>query len=1114
MKKKLQHRCCREALRIMKFLSIQAFLGILLASFVYAHDLSGQSIMDKEVSLQFDRTPLKKVLTRIEEVTNVKFSYSPSLIKADQKVSIDVSNRKLAVLLDELLNPIGISYKVIADRISLFKDADPKTHSNVELSSRSRVTFTVTGTVLDEESKPLPGASVLEKGTTNGTTTDADGKFSLNVQDENSILVFSFIGYVSQEVPLNGRTDLHIGMQMDMKSLDEVVVVGYGTQKKVNLTGAVGSVDGEKLVMSPATNAISAMQGRMPGVTITQGTGSPGKEEVSILIRGLGTMNNASPMVIVDGIESGMSNISPQDIETVSVLKDASSAAIYGTRAANGVILITTKRGKSGSSQITYNTSYMWQKATRLPRHLSSAEYAELYNEGNRNEGLPERFSDEDIRKFRSGEDPTNFPNTDWLDLLITESGFTQDHNLSFSGGNDATRYRTSFEYFDQNGLIKISGHKRYNARINMDSKISDWFSTGINIGLSHNKVTNGVFPLGIGGDERQYFRQTNTIPPFIANKNADGTWNRYIFGGNPIAWIEEGGSSNANNSELLGSVFGEAKLVKGLTLKGIAGVNYRIDDDKTHQRTIEYGDGTVQGPSYVRDYFGRQLSVSLQSFLNYEYSANKHTVRALAGVQREAYTASVNSAYRQDFPSNDLDQLDAGSTTGWTNGGSSVESRLGSFFGRINYDYNDKYLFETNLRRDASSKFASGNRVGWFPSMSAGWRLSEEEFVKGIRWIDNLKLRASWGQLGNHSIDDYLYIQRITLGQNYNFGGAVVDGAATVNPSNSAISWEKTSELDIGIDADFLQNRFLSVSADYYDRFTDDILTSIPVSFTYGLDAPVVNAGAMRNRGVEVTVEHYHHIGELQYGLGVNAAFNKNRVERFPEPSKDDLIKAEGVAWNSFYGYEAIGIYDTDAEAAASPHLTGVTVKAGDLIYKDQNGDGQIDGDDRIVLGNSIPSVTYGFNLDLKYKGFDLSAFFQGARDVYRTLGSETFWPFDTENALSIHLDRTIVSDGKVVQKGNYPRTVISEVGNRVQSSFSVLNASYLRLKTVQLAYNLPTAWLNAVKISKARAYVSGQNLLTFTKFPSAFDPELGYVATYSYPQVKFYSVGLDVTF
>lgn len=796
MKKLLRHQCYAGALTIMKILSVQTFLALFFASMVCAHDLSGQGILDKEISVRFDNASLKKVLSKIEQVAGVKFTYSPSVIEEDQKVSINASNLTLADLLNELLAPMDIRYKLIADRISLYKPSAFGLDSTRNAGGTQRLVFPVSGTVMDADSNPLPGANIIEKGTTNGTTSDADGKFSLNVENENSVLVFSFIGYITREEVVSGRQAIDIRLEQDVKNLEQVVVVGYGTQKKVNLTGAVGAIDGDALVISPATSPVAAMQGRLPGVTITQTTGAPGKERMSILIRGLGTMNNASPMIIVDGIESEINNISPQDIESVSVLKDASSAAIYGTRAANGVILVTTKRGKSGVSEVSYNTSFMWQKPTRLPEHLSSAEYAELYNEGNRNEGLAERYSADDISKYRSGVDPYNFPNTDWLGLLISEPGFTQEHNLSLSGGNDVTRYRTSFGYFDQSGIIRQSAHRRYNARINLDSKINSWFTTGLNLGLAHDVVTNGVFPQG-SGDETQFFRQTNYIPPSISNKNADGTWNRYTDG-NPIAWAEEGGIERSDNSHVLGSVFGEIKLLKGLTLKGIAGVNYSLNDGKIHQKTIEYGNGTVQGPSYVRDNLGRDLTTSLQSYLNYENSFDDHAIKVLVGAQRESYTGSYNGAYRQDLPSDELDQLDAGSTTGWTNSGSAYESRLGSYFGRINYSFRDKYLFETNLRRDASSKFASGNRVGLFPSMSAGWRLSEENFIKEIRWIDNLKLRASWGQLGNHSISDYLYIQRITLGQNYDFGGSVVDGAATITPATATFLGRKLPSLTL----------------------------------------------------------------------------------------------------------------------------------------------------------------------------------------------------------------------------------------------------------------------------------------------------------------------------
>jgi TonB-linked SusC/RagA family outer membrane protein len=418
-------------------------------------------------------------------------------------------------------------------------------------------------------------------------------------------------------------------------------------------------------------------------------------------------------------------------------------------------------------------------------------------------------------------------------------------------------------------------------------------------------------------------------------------------------------------------------------------------------------------------------------------------------------------------------------------------------------------------MRRDASSKFARGHRVGWFPSVSGGWRVSQESFMKNISWISNLKIRGSWGQLGNNSVPNYYYYQRIKLGQNYNFGGEVADGAAQTVPNNIKLSWEKTTELDLGLDIDLFQNKLLSISADYYNRYTTDILTGIPVSMVFGLPGPIGNAGAMRNKGIELLLEHSNTIGDFQYSVSINGAYNDNKVEKYANPSKGDLIYAEGISWGSFYGYEAIGQYQTDAEAAASAHVEGAPVKAGDLIFKDQNNDDKIDGDDRVVLGNSIPKITFGFNLNLKYKDFDFSAFFQGASKVYRTLGNETFWAFDPNNALSMHLDRTIVENGKVVKQGYYPRILTTEKHNQVLSSFSVLDASYLRLKNVQLGYTLPATWLKVVNISKARLYVSGQNMLTFTKFPKSFDPELGSgSANGSYPQVKFYTFGIDLTF
>ncbi len=967
----------------------------------------------------------------------------------------------------------------------------------------------ITGVVKDANGEPVIGANVSIKGTTTGTITDIDGKFVLSVP-EGVTLQISFIGYISKDVIVGNNKTFDIQLIEDAKKLEEIVVVGFGTQKKVNLTGSVSAVSGNELSGIPATSVANMLQGKLPGVSITQTSGQPGREGTSIRIRGIGTMNNSNPMVLVDGLESAMDDINPNDIENVSVLKDAAAASIYGTRAANGVILITTKRGKDGKPTVTYNGYVGVQKAVRTLQHLSSAEYAELLNEGKINEGIAPVYSAEDIEKFRNGSDPDNYANTDWLDLLLQGSGLTHNHSVSLSGGTEAARYSASLAYYNQAGLVKNTDHNRYNVRFNLDSKVTDWLKFGMNTSMSRRDILSPTNPFS--GGLNQIFRQANRIPNSFVNKYTNGTYGRHIDG-NPIAWIEAGGKATSKYSHVLGSVFGELKLMPGLTLKGIAGVDYSFDDGKTHVKEITYGDGSMQGPNFVEDYLERKMTTTLQGLLNYEKSIGKHSLKAMVGVARESYSMNLTKAYRKNFPSNELTGLDAGSTNGWSNSGSALEARIGSYFGRVNYDYDGKYLFEANVRSDGSSKFNKGNRWGTFPSFSAGWRISEEDFIKND-WLSNLKLRASWGKLGNHRTDDYQYIALITLGEKYNFGNTVADGAAQTKANNANITWETTTELDFGLDGD-IKNGLLTFGIDYYDRYTDNILTSVPVSFIYGLDAPVSNAGAMRNRGLEVQLGHRKSFGKFEYGISGYTAFNNNKVEKYLNPSKGSTIRMEGEAWDSFYGYECIGIFQSDDEVKTSAVHSPFS-KAGDLKFKDQNNDGRIDANDRVVLGNTIPNITYGFNLDLKYKGFDLNAFFQGAADVYRTVDRESMWGFiDGANAQRKHLDRTIVENGVVVKQGHYPRVLISQSHNRVMSSFLAMNSSYLRLKNLQIGYNLPQNFLKGIHLSKARVYVSGQNLLTFTSFPKDFDPEVSSGgAGSSYPQVAFYTIGLDITF
>ena len=993
----------------------------------------------------------------------------------------------------------------------LILKANPKRINHLNSAITQQIQNSIVGNISDKDGQPIIGATIKVKGTTIATVSDLDGNFTMKAS-LNSLLEISYVGYQTKGVRWTGQF-LKIILLEDNKTLDELVVVGFGTQKKVNLTGAVSSVDSKKLAGVPATNLTSMLEGKLPGVSITQTTGIPGRENTSIRIRGVGTMNNANPMILVDGIEASMDDINPNDIESVSVLKDAAAAAIYGTRAANGVILVTTKKGSSSAPKLTYNGYIGWQKAIHLPKHLSSAEYAELYNEGLKNEGASPAYTDEEIKKYRDGSDPDKYPNTDWIDALLKGSGFTYNHTLNVTGGSDKTHYMMSMGYYDQKGLTKNTDYQRYNIRINLDSKVAKCITVGMNSSLSYRTIDVPSNPYSNSNDISQFFRQANRIPNTYVNRYSDGSWGRHIDG-NPIAWIESGGKNTSHYSHVLGSVYGEVNIIDGLTLKGIAGVDYTIDEGKSHIVEITYANGTVQGPNSVSDYWAKNMTTSLQALLNYNKTFGMHSIKCLLGVSREAYKYHTTSAYRKNFPSNELTELNAGSTDGWSNSGTSLDANLGSYFGRINYEYANRYLVEANLRVDGSSKFARGHRWGTFPSFSAGWRVSEEKFMKQYEWIDNLKIRSSWGKLGNHRTSDYQYIATIGLGQNYPFNNAISDGAAQTTANNENITWETTTEFNLGIDFSMKKGLF-NMSVDYYNRYTDDILTTVPVTYLYGLTAPVSNAGAMRNKGIEVSLGHANKIGDFAYDLSGYIAYNKNKVEKYPNPSKGDYIQMEGVAWNSFYGYECIGKFQSNEEVANSAVQSSL-VKAGDLKFKDQNGDGKIDADDRVVLGNTIPEITYGFNVGANYKNFDFSASFQGAAKVYRTLDRETMWGFiDGANASKRHLNRTIVENGVVVKEGKYPRTLINQAQNRVMSSFLVLNASYLRLKNLQIGYNIPHSFLQKINISRARIYVSGENLLTLTSFPKDVDPEVsnGY-AGYSYPQVAIYTFGLDITF
>jgi len=990
-------------------------------------------------------------------------------------------------------------------------------HAAISLPPPSDTSHIIHGKVTDEKGEPLIGVSVNEKGTSNGTITDANGHYSINVPAE-ATLVFSSVGVKLVDVRIGGKTVINVTMQEDVVGL-QVINIGYGTKMKADLTGSVSNIGPDKLKDRPITSISAAIEGEAPGVQVQTLSGQPGYTSGVIRIRGVGTMNDTDPMIVIDGIvtdQASMDNLNPSDIESINILKDASEAAIYGSRAANGVILITTKRGKSGSPVISYNAYVGHQTPTTIPQFLDSYQYALLYNEGNANEGLPAKFTADDIAKYKDGSDPIGHPNTNWMGLLYSGSGMVQNHDISVSGGTDQSRYLLSLGYLDQDGVIDNTSANRYNVRFNLNSKISNRINIGLTSALSEQKI---IEP-GYGG-MGFIISETERVPPTYLNKTSDGTWVNYLDG-NQIADIHDGGLATTLLPNANGNVFVEIKLMKGLTLKSTVGINYELTDKTTHINQLVYSDGTVQGPNSLTDELTRIMTNTLQSVLTYNTKIQNHNISAMAGVERDSYRFDYDNGYRQNFPSNLLTQLDAGSQTGMTNTGFSDENRLGSYFGRVNYNFKNKYLLQATLRYDGSSKFAPDKRWGLFPSYSAGWRVSQEKFMESITWINDLKLRGSYGSVGNNATGDFQYLSKISFGQDYPFFNTITSGAAQTTSSNSNLTWEKSTSLDFGADMSLFSNK-ITLTADYYNRLTSNILLALPVSPIYGLPAPTVNSGAMRNSGTEYTLGYSDHIGDFSYKATFYLSYNKNVVVKFPFPAISsygdyayETIDKKGYAWNSFYGYQVAGIYQNDQQVQTLPKQVGSPAGVGDYYFKDQNGDGVINGDDRVVLGNEIPNILYGINLNLNYKNFDLSVFGQGVGQYAQKITLQYVAPFynggkATKNMLNRWTPQTPNSP--------FPETHVANQYNwATENNRDVINASYFRLGQLQLGYTIPQSITNRLKIDMCRVYLNGADLFTLTKIYPGIDPEVASSSTAGYDgkynHVKVVSFGLNLNF
>ena len=1003
----------------------------------------------------------------------------------------------------------------------------------------------VSGVVTDEAGEPLIGVSVLVKGTTLGNITDLNGRFSLDVP-EGSILEISYIGYKTQSIKAQ-REPMNIVLKEDAQKLDEVVVVGFGTQKKVNLTGSVSAVTGDDISKRPVANAAILLQGQIPGLRVNQGLGQPGGEGTSFRIRGQGTFSSAGsdPLILINGVPGSMTNLDPSVIESVSVLKDAASAAIYGARAANGVILVTTKQGAVGDKvHISYHGNVGLHTPTKLyDRVTNSVEYMELANLAWKNSGTGKQYTQDQINLYRNNVGDPQYPNFDWQDYMF-RTAVVQTHNLSMAGGTEKTTYNVALNFVDQPGTMRGFKYRKYNATIDLTARITNFIKVGTYANLMYGETEQPR-----QGQNDAFLSTLSQAPTYMPWLPDDGTGIRrwtssaYSFEShnkNMPAIIGDNAMKRDNNFDINAQLWLEINLAKGLTwyTKGAARLQSNKSKDWRGSTTYTYDYHTGERSSEldkgglglsVGD--GRRFYTNLYSYLKYDLSLvdNAHNFSLMVGYNQESEKYETLNAYRKDFAF-DLPVLNAGGTADWSNSGGEEEWAIQSLFGRFNYDFKERYLFEANMRYDGTSRISDENRWGVFPSFSVAWRATEEEFIKNLNlnWLNNFKLRGSWGQLGNQNIGLYPYQAMISGVDDYPFtktSDGVIIGYQQTAYANRNIKWETTTITDIGFDLQVFDG--LSVTFDWYKKTTDDILRSSQVSSLLGLSAPTVNNGSVENKGIEVALNYANMVKGgtfrgFRYNAGVYFDRSRNKLTEFgAEEIGSYSIKREGLPYDEYYMLECIGVFADQAEINASPKQFNDNTQPGDLKYKDISGpdgkpDGVIDNYDRRTFSGRFPGFEYGINASATWKGFDLSLIGQGVADkkYYTTdWGVQPFMQGSSPN--KDYIKHMWTEENPYGAK--HPKLYWQDMGggkNTRPNSYYLKDASFFRLKNVTLGYTLPRVWTEKANISKVRIYFSGDNLLTLTPY-KGLDPERnGDGRDAIYPQNRIYSFGLNVEF
>ncbi len=1115
MKKPIQFH--RVLLWTMRITATQLFIAFLFLGNTYAYNTKAQSLLSQKITIVAKGLEVKKVLSQLENQVDVQFVFSSKIIQSKRRVTIEANNKPLDEVLDQILPPLGLEYE-LSGKIIILKRIE---NQEIKLSElpRNSASFeerTVTGKVLDETATGLPGVSVVLKGTQVGTTTNVNGEFDLSLtdaQEKGAVLVFSFVGYQSKEIVVGNMTTISATLLVEDKLLNEVVVVGYGTQKKVNLTGSVSVVNSEDLVKRPVGQTTSALQGLVPGLTVTQRSGQPGKDGAGIRIRGVGTIGDSNPLVILDGIESSLNNIDPNEIESISVLKDAASSAIYGSRAANGVILITTKRADKNGFSINYNTYAGWQKPTNLPSIVNGLDHMSLINEAYTNTGRSALYSDKQLQDYANNKasNPDQYPDTDWQKLTLKKSGFMQSHYVSMTGGNDRVKVLGSFSYLNQAGIIPNTNFQRYNLRVNTDVKLNDKLSTSMDIFLRRTDLTEPSYGTGY------IFHWMRRIPANQGGILSTGQYGEGWNGDHPLARSRDGGVTQEST---LGSIVNlnlTYKPYSWLKAQVIYAPKFNLPHDKTFRNIVQTYrfDGspsyTVPSRNSLSESYARDWYNNVRALVTFDKTiAKDHQLTVLGGFQQEDQISSYISAYREVFLLPNYQEINSGNKENERTGGTQTDWALRSVFGRLNYNYKERYLLEANARYDGSSRFAQGNKYALFPSFSVGWRIVNEPFMKKLsNTVTDLKLRASWGKLGNQNIGLYPFAAFVGIGNsNYVFDGKVNTGASLNEMANPSIRWESTAVTNFGIDAT-LWSKF-DFTFEYFIRRTTDILLRLDIPKTIGLTAPYQNAGIVENKGWDFTMSYRNNIDAFNYGLTVNLSDVKNTVVDMRGISRTGLqVNNEGYAIGSFYGYIADGFFQTKEEVDNHAKQFG-NVAPGDIRYKDLNEDGIINNLDQTVIGDPIPRYNYSTNLSMSYKGIDFSLFLQGVGKVNGYLSGHGIIPFFEGSTMQEEQKDSWRPDNT---NAKYPRLAFNETNNIQNSSYWLKNAAYLRVKNIQFGYTLPSSMLNK-SIKNLRIYVSGQNLFTFDKFWSGFDVEAPVGNAGWYPQMKVYNVGLSVRF